>query len=153
MLRFPKTCNLLPLNTFLRTKNTNASMSLSAGARFFSKTLIDKTASTIPIIPSVDFNPLGRCQLNCAWCWGPEHNAKEPIRLEQWKETFKMMKKTYGTSSIIITGGEPLLKGWLPEFVEFGLGLKITTFAAIYTGKSFILSSYDSRASDNDNFE
>lgn len=53
---------------------------------------------------TVDLNLLGRCNLNCAWCWGPEHDATEPIRLDEWKTIVAKLQQL-GTKNVIITGG------------------------------------------------
>jgi MoaA/NifB/PqqE/SkfB family radical SAM enzyme len=76
---------------------------------------------------SIDINIVGRCNLNCSWCWGPPHDAKEPVKLEQWKNLlFKFHQ--YGTRSVIFSGGEPLLKKWLPDLAKHAreLGLRTT---------------------------
>ncbi|MDF1678035.1 MAG: radical SAM protein [Legionellaceae bacterium] len=67
---------------------------------------------------TVDLNLLGRCNLNCTWCWGPEHDTAEPIRLNEWKDLVSNLQKM-GTKSVIITGGEPLLKRWLPDLIKY----------------------------------
>jgi Fe-coproporphyrin III synthase len=80
-------------------------------------------------VPStVDLNLLGRCNLNCTWCWGPEHHAIEPIRLNEWKELVKNLQRL-GTRQVIITGGEPLLKSWLPHLIQYikqDLAMRVT---------------------------
>lgn len=77
---------------------------------------------------TVDFNVNGICNLNCKWCWGPAHNAKEDATLEEWKSVaFKL--KTLGTRNIVFTGGETLLKKELPELARYAkteLGLRTT---------------------------
>ncbi len=77
---------------------------------------------------TVDLNLVGRCNLNCTWCWGPEHNTAEPIRLNEWKNLVKKLQ-SLGTKSVIITGGEPLLKGWLPDLIKYiksDLNMRVT---------------------------
>lgn len=34
---------------------------------------------------TVDFNINGICNLDCKWCWGPVHDAKEDVNLSEWK--------------------------------------------------------------------
>ena len=58
---------------------------------------------------TVDFNVNGVCNLDCKWCWGPVHNAKEVVSLSEWKNIAYNLKKL-GTKSIVFTGGETLLK-------------------------------------------
>ncbi len=81
------------------------------------------------VFPStVDLNLIGRCNLNCTWCWGPDHQAAEPISLNKWKELVTDLQKK-GTKSVIITGGEPLLKRWLPDLIKYiktDLNMRVT---------------------------
>lgn len=77
---------------------------------------------------TVDFNINGVCNLNCKWCWGPVHNAKEDVTLSEWKSLAYNLKRL-GTKSIVFTGGETLLKKELPElsrYVNAELGLRTT---------------------------
>ena len=67
---------------------------------------------------TVDFNINGICNLSCKWCWGPAHDIKESITLEQWKNLACTLKNL-GTQNIIFTGGEPLLKKDLPELTKY----------------------------------
>ena len=97
---------------------------------FFSKLAVHKQASffSTQFPTTVDLNLLGRCNLNCAWCWGPEHDAAEPIHLDKWKELIKKLHQL-GTTSVIITGGEPLLKRWLPDLIKYiklDLNMRVT---------------------------
>jgi Fe-coproporphyrin III synthase len=77
---------------------------------------------------TVDINVNGVCNLNCKWCWGPVHNAKEKVSLKEWKDLTYELKKL-GTRSVVFTGGETLLKKELPEFARYiksDLGLRTT---------------------------
>jgi MoaA/NifB/PqqE/SkfB family radical SAM enzyme len=77
---------------------------------------------------TIDFNINGICNLDCKWCWGPAHNAKEDITLREWKNLASNLKKL-GTKSIVFTGGETLLKKDLPElarYIKAELGLRTT---------------------------
>lgn len=67
---------------------------------------------------TVDFNINGICNLNCRWCWGPVHSAKEDVTLDEWK-TLAFKLKALGTKNIVFTGGETLLKKELPELVRY----------------------------------
>ena len=87
-------------------------------AAFFSRVTQRSSFSTQPFPSTVDLNLIGRCNLNCAWCWGPEHDAAEPIRLNEWKELVTKLQQL-GTKNVIITGGEPLLKRWLPDLIRY----------------------------------
>lgn len=77
---------------------------------------------------TVDFNVNGICNLNCKWCWGPDHKAKEEVSLSEWKNLAYNLKRL-GTKNIVFTGGETLMKKDLPElsrYVNSELGLRTT---------------------------
>ncbi len=77
---------------------------------------------------TVDFNINGSCNLDCKWCWGPAHNAKEDVNLSEWKHLAYNLKKL-GTKNVVFTGGETLLKKDLPElarYVNADLSLRTT---------------------------
>mgnify|MGYP001574951367 CR=1 FL=1 len=66
---------------------------------------------------TVDIEINGVCNLNCAWCWGPAHISEiETVSNKQWKEIIQKLK-SYGTKSIIFTGGETLLRKDLGELL------------------------------------
>ena len=79
------------------------------------KNMINKNISA-PIV--VDFNVNGMCNLDCVWCWGPDHKSKEELSIEEWKD---IAKKLYllGTKKITITGGETLMKEGLDDLVKY----------------------------------
>lgn len=77
---------------------------------------------------TIDCNLLGRCNLKCPWCWGPDHEALEQYSLNDWKKLLEAFK-ALGTENVVVTGGEPLLKGWLPNFIKYAkqdLGMRVT---------------------------
>lgn len=77
---------------------------------------------------TVDMNINGVCNLNCKWCWGPVHNAKEDVTLNEWKNLAYELKRL-GTKNVVFTGGETLLKKELPElacYTKTELGLRTT---------------------------
>ena len=69
---------------------------------------------------AVDFNIIGACNLNCTWCWGPDHKVKPALTTQNWIEIGKQLKNR-GTENIIISGGEPLIRKDLQEILT---GLK-----------------------------
>lgn len=69
---------------------------------------------------AVDFNIVGACNLNCTWCWGPDHKVKHTLTSQNWIDAGKQLKNR-GTENIIISGGEPLLRKDLKEILA---GLK-----------------------------
>lgn len=77
---------------------------------------------------TVDFNINGICNLDCKWCWGPVHNAKESVSLSEWKNLAYNLRRL-GTKNVVFTGGETLLKKDLPElarYVNAELGIRTT---------------------------
>lgn len=66
---------------------------------------------------TVDFNVNGSCNLNCTWCWGPDHKAKEVLTIEQWKDIATKLK-ALGTKNITFTGGETLMKVGLEDILS-----------------------------------
>ena len=67
---------------------------------------------------TVDFNVNGACNLDCAWCWGPDHEAHEGLTIEAWKEIAYRLH-CHGTKKITFTGGEPLMKKGLGECLRY----------------------------------
>jgi MoaA/NifB/PqqE/SkfB family radical SAM enzyme len=59
---------------------------------------------------TVDLNVNWVCNLNCPWCWWPEHAKNiETFTDDEWSDLIKFLAEN-GTQSFIFTGGEPLLK-------------------------------------------
>ncbi|MEK7564602.1 MAG: radical SAM protein [Patescibacteria group bacterium] len=84
--------------------------------------IVNKTEGHVDKIApqAVDFNVIGACNLNCTWCWGPDHKVKHTLTAQHWIDAGKQLK-THGTENIIISGGEPLLRKDLLEIIA---GLK-----------------------------
>lgn len=66
-------------------------------------------------IQTVDIEINGVCNLECPWCWGPEHSpAIETVSNVEWEGILSNLK-TKGVQSVVFTGGETLLrKGIIP---------------------------------------
>lgn len=80
---------------------------------------------TLGIFPtSVDINPTARCNLACPICWGPDHRISDGLDTEQWSRIIRFFADR-GTSGIIFTGGEPLLRKDLPELMSLSKKLKM----------------------------
>ncbi len=93
----------------------------------------------IPSAPkTVDFNVIGKCNLDCIWCWGPDHKTKHTLNAKDWIETAIQLKKM-GTENIVITGGEPTLRKDLLEMVEgfkkLGMRVTLSTNAMLFLMK------------------
>lgn len=87
----------------------------------------DQTKKILKAPNTVDFNVNGACNLNCTWCWGPDHKAKEELSHQQWKDiAYKL--KNLGTKNITFTGGEPLMKEGLEDILKYikDLGIRTT---------------------------
>src|SRR5437762_732284 len=77
---------------------------------------------------SIDINPTAKCNLSCSFCWGPNHTIEDGLSTADWKAVLSFFT-TYGTSSVVLTGGEPLIRRDLAEIVRFAkrnLGLHLT---------------------------
>jgi MoaA/NifB/PqqE/SkfB family radical SAM enzyme len=76
---------------------------------------------------SVDINPTARCNLHCSFCWGPDHTLPDSLTAEDWEKVIRFFAY-HGTTAIVFTGGEPLVRkdtGRLLEFAKF-LGMRVT---------------------------
>ncbi len=66
---------------------------------------------------SVDFRPIGACNLDCPFCFGPRHE------LPTMKATpiFQVLDfiVAHGTKSVVISGGEPTLIKELPRILSY----------------------------------
>lgn len=77
---------------------------------------------------TVDIEINGVCNLDCAWCWGPVHTKEiETVTNDQWHEVISALH-THGARSVVITGGEPLMRKGLSDVIRFAktLGLRVT---------------------------
>lgn len=72
--------------------------------------------SNIALPSVIDIRVNGTCDLRCPFCFGPRHEelAASKARL------FELVPRLYdaGVRMVVITGGEPTLIRWLPEFLE-----------------------------------
>lgn len=66
---------------------------------------------------TIDLNLLGACNLRCPFCWGPAHEIRPQVALEDWKILITNLAKC-GTRSIVFTGGEPLIYHSIDEIVS-----------------------------------
>lgn len=66
---------------------------------------------------TVDLNIVGSCNLRCPFCWGPPHEQGALLGAEQWLDLVWRLKAR-GTRSIVLTGGEPLLRRDLPQLCQ-----------------------------------
>lgn len=76
---------------------------------------------------SIDVNLTARCNLACTFCWGPDHLIPDGLDTKQW-ETIIQFFANRGTTGIVFTGGEPLLRKDLPHLLQLSkeLGLEVT---------------------------
>jgi len=73
---------------------------------------------------TVDLNPLGICNLRCPFCWGPAHDMVPQLTLQDWRNVITSLAK-HGTRSIIFTGGEPLMYGYISDIVSHAKELQL----------------------------
>jgi len=76
---------------------------------------------------SIDINPTAKCNLNCSYCWGPDHNIPDGLSTEDWKNTLRFFAER-GTGAVVFTGGEPLVRKDIGQLVQFAKyqGMKVT---------------------------
>lgn len=76
---------------------------------------------------SIDVNPTAQCNLACSFCWGPDHAIENALSTQEWKKTLKFFKKN-GTTNVVFTGGEPLLRNDIGELTRYAkeLGMRVT---------------------------
>ncbi|MFA5998767.1 MAG: radical SAM protein [Candidatus Babeliales bacterium] len=103
------------MHTIPISHRTSQALIATTGLRRFSA---QATINNCKSPETVDFNINGICNLNCKWCWGPAHDAKEDVTLSEWKNLAYNLKKL-GTKNIVFTGGETLLKKELPELARY----------------------------------
>jgi MoaA/NifB/PqqE/SkfB family radical SAM enzyme len=110
------------------------------GARF-RETMVD------PRCPAtVDISLTGRCQLRCAWCWGPRHDQPEQFDEHAWELALRRLVH-HGTEHVVFTGGEPLISPHLPRMLALAKSLELrvtlSTNAILLASKSLVLNFLD----------
>lgn len=77
----------------------------------------------IPTPHTIDLNINRICNLNCPWCWWPEHSKSiESFHDEEWVELINFLTESW-TESFIFTGWEPLLKSSLRKLLKTSFDL------------------------------
>jgi len=74
---------------------------------------------------SVDFMLLGKCNLDCSFCFGPQHEMPA-IKTDLAIQTIKKLALN-GVESVVFTGGEPTLINDLPKIIEAAKSAGLTT--------------------------
>ena len=76
---------------------------------------------------SIDVNPTSKCQLQCPFCWGPNHEIPDGLSTQDWLNTIQFFAER-GTDAIVFTGGEPLLRKDIVELLRFSkqMGMRVT---------------------------
>lgn len=67
---------------------------------------------------SIDINPTAKCNLDCSFCWGPEHTIEDGLSTAQWKGVIDLFSRR-GTNAIVFTGGEPLIRPDIDKLVVY----------------------------------
>ena len=73
-----------------------------------------------------------RCNLRCHFCSTIKRPAKKELTLEEWKECSDIIYEL-GNRYISITGGEPLVREDLPDFIKH-LSKKSRLFSVVTNG-------------------
>ena len=73
-----------------------------------------------------------RCNLRCHFCSTIKRPAKQELSLEEWKECSDILYKL-GNRFISITGGEPLIRQDLPDFIKH-LSKKLVIHSIVTNG-------------------
>lgn len=66
---------------------------------------------------AIDINPTAKCNLDCSFCWGPDHEIPDGLDTHDWKRTIDFFSKR-GTKAVVFTGGEPLLRKDIGELMQ-----------------------------------
>lgn len=59
-----------------------------------------------------------KCNLNCGYCKLTKNKKIKDLSLEDWEKSFLKLEKI-GIKTVKIMGGEPTVKNWLPDLIEF----------------------------------
>ncbi|MFH1462574.1 MAG: radical SAM protein [bacterium] len=93
------------------------------------------------VIPIIDLEISGKCNLHCPICWGTPRNMKQHYKFSEWLELLKVLQKSFGLKGIALTGGEPLLVPNIDNFIKEakqGLGLCVNLLTnACYLDEHF----------------
>jgi MoaA/NifB/PqqE/SkfB family radical SAM enzyme len=71
---------------------------------------------------SIDVNPTAACNLNCSFCWGPDHSIPDGLTTTDWTAVLSYLADR-GTRAVVFTGGEPLVRKDVAELLRHGTGL------------------------------
>ncbi|MEY9988038.1 MoaA/NifB/PqqE/SkfB family radical SAM enzyme [Streptomyces sp. V4I8] len=90
------------------------------------------TTPTVTGIRSVELETTGRCQLNCRHCCtssGPKAPAGTMTR-QDWLDAITDIAEL-GIPAVQFIGGEPTLAPYLPQYIDYalGLGLKVEVYS------------------------
>lgn len=104
--------------------------------RFYEKTLMFRRGVMLQI------NPTYACNFHCAYCSVDMVKGKRPstkgISIEEWKK--KVEGFPIKIREIFISGGEPTLVKWIPEFVNWLLdeGYHVTVFSNLFNAEELL---------------
>lgn len=76
-----------------------------------------------PAFPtSLDVTPTAKCNLECDFCWGPNHLLPDGLTAGEWIELLAYFRDE-GTRRVVFTGGEPLLRRDIGALLQGAVGL------------------------------
>lgn len=68
---------------------------------------------------TVDLDVNWICNLDCPWCWWPEHEAAiDTMSIDDWKRVIEVLYRDW-VRNIVFSGWEPLLKKGLINLIKF----------------------------------
>jgi MoaA/NifB/PqqE/SkfB family radical SAM enzyme len=71
---------------------------------------------------SIDVNLTAVCNLDCSFCWGPDHSIPDGLTTADWTNVLSYFADR-GTMAVVFTGGEPLVRKDLARLLRHGSGL------------------------------
>lgn len=74
---------------------------------------------------TIDINPTAKCNLRCTFCWGPDHNLADSLSTNDWQDVISFFHER-GTTGVVFTGGEPLLRADLPLLAHHAKSLDMS---------------------------
>lgn len=75
----------------------------------------------------VDLSPTAKCNLDCPFCFGPEHSLPDALTTNDWFKVMDFFARK-GTKAFVFTGGEPLVRKDIDQLLGHakGLGMRVT---------------------------
>lgn len=88
------------------------------------------------LFPHIGLKVTGDCKYNCPFCCEP-NRSQEVYRIDNFKKILDIARNMYGTESVCLTGGDPLLYPQISTVLEHINKLKIESVLLTANGKLF----------------